>query len=220
MSTATSIPTIPYDRVRPELPKLDMSQIPPELPTLGEPFKSLVPERNKALRAATSSRGHYQSLGKTTIDEARKADSDALLEAAKAGKPDPGREHEMKAMAEIEAEYSRAETLTRLANEATAAIRAAMVEAEGKKPLAAIEAQLEAAGKMKDEGAEQVLEAVARIEALRRLRETVRRTVEGKGFQMLAQGSLSPLNIAVNGMGIPASLAAEQLLTLDPKLES
>lgn len=216
-TTATKNPAIPYDRERPELPKLDTSRVPPELAALGEPFKSLVEQRSEALRSATRSRGHYTSLGKSTIDEARKADSDALLAAAKAGKPDPGRKHEMKALAEIEAEYSRAETMTRLANEATAAIRSALVEGGGEKALAEIDARLDDAGKMKAEGADLVLEAMARIEGLRELRETVNRTVAGKGHRLLAQGSISPMNIGGHGQGVSATLAAEQLLALDPK---
>lgn len=217
MTAKTATPEIPYNRTRPQLPKLDTSQVMHELAALGEPFDTLIPHRSEAMKAAHRARSHYASLPKN-IEAARKADSDALLEAAKAGKPDPGRVNEMRVLREIEAAYSDAEIKTRLSNEATRAVLEAMLD--GEKPLAAIDAQLDAAGEMVVKGADIVLEGLARIEGYRALREALRNTSKGKGFRMIAHGSVKPLDIAAHGQGVNATLAAEQLRVLDPKAES
>lgn len=207
---------VPADRDRPKLPEIDTGYMPPDLAALDPKFGKLIETRQEQMHHAMSARSAYDRLGRDSIDQARAADRKALTDAALSGKADPGRVHEMAAIAEIEVEYSRAESLTMVANGTTRAIRDAVVEDQGRESLKLIEDRLAEVKAVLTEHSEAVLDALAEADALRALQDTIVSTVDGKGFGIaLANGSVSPLTIPCHGMGVSATLAAAQLGDLD-----
>jgi len=202
-----------------KMPKLDRSNINPELAALSKDWAKRVEARNAAFAEAVKARSFADRFSPAELEEARRKDQAALVEGAKQNPPsDPGRLHEMEFLAEAEAAHRQAEAATVIANEATTELRKAMIES-GPNPsdIADRIKELEAT---KRKHADVLVDVIAEAESLRALRETFRRIDRGSGYEAIPSGSTRSLEINGHGQGLRATLAAEQLADLDLGAES
>lgn len=216
MTTAT--PTAPADRTRPKLAALDKSRAPRELELLGKPWSTLGEEHRRLFSQAIPARTAYAATAKL-LEEARAKDARALTEAARNGKPDPGRKHEMAAIVAAESAYNLAEGLTNAANEAIRAVRAAINGDEGQKALEGLDARI---GKTQTELAKHADQAIADLNELASLAsiiELLEKTRKGKGFSTLITATVRRPEANHRGQPVDLMLILEQLRDFAPRIE-
>jgi hypothetical protein len=216
MTTATA--TLP----RRKLPKLDRDNVPQGLEALGGPFPELVAKRKETMREAVMARSAFE---KAQAQEGPAADRDtvAYREASLHGKPDPGRQHEMKAIAETERLHREAEGATLAANAVLAETRQAIRGEPGKQGAVELAARLDEARARRRKHLESVLDDLAEEALVTVLIELVER--EQKSDRPYLAGGRGPeveslKHVHVNGGPNAPGHLVELLKEYDPRRET
>lgn len=193
----------------PKLPALVTDRAPVALEAVSPTFKKLSVERQRLFAEAVPARTEADRAAKA-VAEGRARDQRELADAAKNGKPDPGRPNELAALTALHEAHRKAEGLTVASNEATHQLAAALKGDEGQK---AIETLTERTVKERErmrEGAETALDALGSIAAADQLTRVIEKARKGGHYGAIPKAPERVADIRASGMSVDprAALAA------------
>lgn len=201
------------------IPKLIKTPAPRQLETLGEPWVTLGEESRRLFAEAVKLRSAYDSSDKA-INEARTLDQRALADAARAGKPDPGRKNEMKVLVEQETAHNKALGATIAANDAILAVRNAINGNEGNEAIEALHDRIAKNQEAITHHAHEANKAIADTSADAALIELIARTRAGKVHGAVSHMTERPPMVAApGGQLVNAAGVLESIAEFAPQIE-
>lgn len=195
---------------RTELPQLERASIPPEFATVSPELKKLIATRQDMLQKATAARSDFNRKVKA-IEQARAADATALTDAALAGKPDPGRANEEKALLELDEAHRQAQATTLAANRVTYEIRDSLNSDTGEKAIEKLQANRDKALTDLEKNANATLDNLAAITGINQLLDTIERTRKGKSRSAVPNGTARVQPVSIHGRPTDPALVLQAL---------
>jgi hypothetical protein len=220
MTTATrTTPKAATTLPRRTLPALQKDRAPLGIESLGEPWATLVPAQRERFAEAVKLRSAHEDAERE-IEQAAARDREAFKQAAIEDKPDPGRRHELKAVAEAEAAYTAALTATDLSNQANRDVAAAVRGEPGEQLAREIGNRIDDARARLAEHLDPVAGDLGEMAALAAIGEAVEQTRKHDHGQMAGGRSANVTDLAplyLHGNPIAPALVVELLRDYDPR---
>jgi len=201
------------------IPALIKDRAPRVIETLGEPWATLGAESRRLFAEAVKIRSAYDSSDRA-INEARAKDSEALADAARNGKPDPGRKHEMQVLVEQETAHNQALGATLASNTAIGDVAAAIKGDEGAKAQEALEARISEKQETVADHARKARHAIADITADAGMIELLANVRAGKVYGTISHLTERPARVpAPGGQPVDAIAVLQQIEEFVPQIE-
>ncbi len=207
-ATRTPSPRETARKVQQTLPRLDLARIPAGLESVPV-FKELVEERRELMTRALHARSAAEKAGRE-VHEARKRDAAAFEQAVTEGKGDPGRAHEVKALAAAEDAQRLAAATTTVHNKKVNEIRAAINGKPGDEAAKLAAKKAEAALKKMRAELERTTAAFTEAVSWNALRRSITATRRADHVSIKAAPA-KPGDIRVSGQSVDPLSALEAL---------